>query len=158
LLFGAELFDAEHYFTTVLNALATCESYTELTSAGVIVEPQAEWLWWDLITWRAKIVFASGHLLDVLEMHEKKMKIKHYRKVKYHFTDADRKCIFRVDTHQSSIPFNSACHLHIGEQETRIGEGHSCLKGQSLVAIDFLTIFGWVHQHLEGKPFIWQIP
>ncbi len=136
--------------------MATCQDYTELTGDPVKVQPH--WLDWQLIVWRAGITFSSGHFLDVVEIHEKKVKIVHYRKAKYHFMEQDGSCIFRVDTHQTSIPFNEPCHLHDGEQEVRVEHGDPRLKGQSLVGIDFLTIFGWVLQHLDGKPFIWQQP
>jgi hypothetical protein len=157
LLFGERLFDAETYFDTALRALASCERKlnADIVSRGVAV--QGSWHSWELIVWRVTITFTSGHVLEILESHEKKMRIKHYRKAKYHFMDADRKCIFRVDTHKDSIPFDDPCHLHFGEHET-IEDGDPRLRGQSLIGIDFLTVFSWVHQYLEGKPLIWQQP
>lgn len=157
------MFDAERYFETVGQVLATCQDYTELTGDPIKVDPG--WSDWQLIVWRTGITFASGHFLDVVEIHTKKSfveihgnkkKIVHYRKAKYHFMEQDGSCIFRVDTHQTQIPFNEPCHLHDGEQEIRVEHGDPRLKGQSLIGIDFLTIFGWIHQHLDGKLFIWQ--
>jgi len=155
LLFGESLFDAEHYFETALQTLASCESYVEIDSRGVEIQGSS-WHAWDVIVWRATVTFATGHVLEILESHEKKMKIKHYRKVKYQFMDPDHKCIFRVDTHKTSIPFDESCHLHIGEDEAVIEEGDPRLQGVSLIGIDFLTISSWVHQHLDGKLLIWQ--
>lgn len=113
-----------------------------------------------MIVWRVTITFPSGHVLEILESHEKKMKIKHYRKAKYHFMDPDRKCIFRVDTHRTSIPFDEPCHLHVGDGETErvIEDDDPCLRGQSLIGIDFPTILAWVEQYMERKLLIWEQP
>jgi hypothetical protein len=151
---GETLFDGQQYFDTALRALGSCDSYTEVEGPGVKVE--GTWHSWKIISWRITIKFSSGEVLEVLEFHEKKMKIKHYRKAKYHFMDGSSKTIFRIDTHKASIPFDEPCHIHIGENEDELEEDDPRLHGQSLVAIEFLTVFNWVHQHLEGKPFPWQ--
>jgi len=150
------LFDAQSYFENALRALASCESYAEIVSSGVQV--QEKWHSWELILWRVTITFASGEVFEIFESHEKRMKIGHYRKVKYHFMNAGHECIFRVDTHSGAIPFDDPCHLHVGADETVIEEGDPRLHGQSLVGVNFLTILSWVNQHMDGRPFIWEQP
>jgi hypothetical protein len=134
--------------------VGSCDSYAEILGPGVHVE--GSWHNWKVISWRLTIKFSSGQTLEVLEFHEKKMKIKHYRKVKYHFMDRENKTIFRVDTHRSSISFDEPCHIHIGGSEEKLEENDPRLSGQTLIGIDFLTIFNWVHQNLDGKRFLWQ--
>jgi len=159
LLFGESVFDAQRYFENSMRLLGSCESYAEIIGEGVQVEK--DWHSWEVILWRITITFPSGEVLEVLEAHEKKTEkrtTKHYRKAKYHFMDPDHKCIFRVDSHKTSIPFDKPCHLHIGEHETVIEDGVSRLRGESLIGIGFPTIFSWVDQYLDGKLLIWQQP
>ena len=150
------MFDAEAYFDAVSKALSTCESYAEIKNPQLTV--RRCWQDWEVIVWRAEIHFSSGEIADCLEAHERKMRVrKHFRKLKYHFMSEQKECIFRLDTHRSSIPFDEPCHLHVGASEMEIQDGDPRLCGTSLVEINFLDAFKWIHAYLEGKPFPWVI-
>src|SRR5207237_1289875 len=101
------------------------------------------------ITWRSTVTFVSGETLELLELHSKENGM-HYRKIKYHFMDGARNCIFRVDTHGNAVPFDDPCHVDAGPREERIEDGDPRLGSQSMKGIGFFEIFGWIHRHLDG--------
>lgn len=78
------------------------------------------------------------------------------RYFRYRFMDRDRRCVFRFDTHGGPILDGEPCHVHIGESETAIEEGHALASGLALRKMDFLTAFHLAVLHLKGKPLPWE--
>jgi hypothetical protein len=147
------LFDAKRYFEPAVQALETHRGYAEADGPGVKITG-GDWNDWELIDWRATVKFSSGETLEILEIHSRVSGV-HLRKIKYHFMDANRNCIFRVDTHGNPILFDDPCHLDLGPAEERIDDGDPRLGGQSMKGIGFWEILDWIHRYLDRTPLPW---
>jgi hypothetical protein len=81
----------------------------------------------------------------------------HLRHIRYRFTKADGELILQVDPHRGQVPFNTSPHIHIGpDQDNRVYEGDSQLRGYSLRDYDFLKMWELVETYINGGGLPWQ--
>lgn len=156
LFLGANLFEPEPYFLNVGRVLDTSRASYQIDDDGPKVQRTLEGEW-SLIVWKANILFYSGHRLEILECYSRKLGGKVLKCLKYQFMDGQKRLIFRVDTHGTTVPLEESCHIHVGGTDEEITE--SCdprLGSLRLEKINFLDVFRLVHCHLKDRKLPWE--
>jgi len=150
------VFDPKKYFDLVDNVLASDHDRYTLIENDLYIAPKDaprdDWDPWTFISWKATISFATGHRLYVSEAYHRTTAGVE-RCPNYHFMDDGEGCIFRIDSHGQTAPFDEACHIHIGNDVYENGDRR--LKGFDLVAVDFPAVFRLAYGHTVGKKFPW---
>lgn len=111
---------------------------------------------WKLIIWQFNVDFLSGERFEGFEAHSRRDG-EHFIKMSYHFMQADGELIFRVDPHQSAVPYGTFPHLHKGpSNDCRLKDGDWRLDGYSLRDFDFPRMWELVCQYLENGSVPWR--
>ena len=110
------------------------------------------------INFRARVVFESGHILDIADHFLiEPLSDEWARKFSYFFglpggEEAER--LFLFDNHGE---YGGAAHLDLGDGE-RIYEGDQRLHGISPENVDIMDVCGFVDRYFDGSPFPWGGP
>jgi hypothetical protein len=154
------MFDAKEYFVQVERLLGSCRASTvgiEIVIDGPHYLPSLEH--WEVITFKARIAWPSGEVLEVLDLWERRDRKWHLmHDFHYQFMQANTDLIFRLDTHGEKIPYDGKCHVHLGPEgpkERILEDDDSRLHGYRLTKIDFLNVFALVHKYLNHKQMLW---
>ena len=148
------MFNAQRYFGYCEIVLDTCQNRLTILKNNRIV--RNDWENWTVITWQLSVTFNSGHRLRVSDNYNRNLENEVGRNFSYHFMSDTGECIFRFDTHDGAIGFDDPCHVHVGQNETELGNGDPRLKGFSLSRVDFLKAFNLIHKHLKGRALPWE--
>jgi hypothetical protein len=147
------MFNAEEYFALVEDRLRSTKD-AEIDSSGPTVTPS--WDKWEVIVWRATIEWIKrDEVLQIVDAWSRRRRALVMHDFSYHFMRANGECIFRIDSHGEEIPYEGACHVHVGPNEDPIKDGDSRLHGHPLCAITFEEAFKLVHKHLKGRKMPW---
>ena len=155
------MFDPEEYFESLEKAISVsnCRSWAQVTGPGPEY-PQIEldrFRQWAVIMWRFEVIFPGHGILKAIESHSRTKNRSHLRKISYHFMDENKGLIFRVDSHQTQIPFGDCPHLDPGPRGApRIEEGDPRLVDNSLKDFDFLRMWDWVLDYISNRRVPWQ--
>jgi len=148
------VFDAEEYFEQVAKELNSCRG--KVGGDGPHFYPNRAK--WDAILFNVIVEFPSGEILDVGDYWQRRGREGLTRTFHYQFMQADGTRVFRLDTHGGEIPYEGACHVHLGPEtsnETVLEDDDARLHGYSLTGISFLNAFALAHRYLKGKKLPW---
>lgn len=152
------MFDPLAYIKVVENGLATWTERGAEVNGPIVTFADDEYLHrWDEFYWRCSVVFPAGQRFIASESHLLGLKKIHLRKISYRLMEADGTRIFQVDTHLTPIPYEDPPHLHLGpdaprlskQNDPRIYEDNSRLKGISLRKFDFVRMWEWVDAYIN---------
>jgi hypothetical protein len=108
----------------------------------------------ELVTLRATVRFATGHVLEVSENFLIAPSGNEWsRKFSYYFgrPDSDEERIFLFDNHGV---FGAAAHLDLGDDE-RLSGGDPRLNGFEPGNVDVTELFEYLDLYFDGQPFPW---
>lgn len=151
------MFDAEEYFEQVAKELESCRAAMGVDGPHYFPSLHR----WEAIQFKLILKFPTGELLDVGDYWQRRRRNILTHTFHYQFMQADGTHIFRIDTHGNEIPYDGACHIHLGPdgpKQKTLEDDDSRLHGYRLTEISFLNVFSLVHMYLKGKPMPWDDP